>query len=122
MKAGRKTDHPTSGAGETFWSGPSLALHLSVLTMGQGLTCTRKAIAIFERMFYNPLHTERKQSTESKGKGICVYEDRQQKNEKFVAKIESMNEAEFDNFINRLFLKLSELEAQTDHPGLIKSA
>ena len=73
-------------------------------------------------MFYNPNHTELEQRTELKGKGKCVDEDRKQKIERFAELIESMNEAEFDRYINRLFLKLSELEGQTGHQELTKSA
>lgn len=112
MKAGRKTDHPTSGAGETCWSGPSLALHLSVLTMGQGLTCTRKAIAIFERMFYNPLHTEWKQATELKGKGNFVEERREDKRNNVVDLMLQMNDKQLEWFITQALAVLNDKEPQ----------
>lgn len=113
METGRKTDHPTVARGKICWSGSTLALHLFVLTMGQGLTCTRKAIAIFEQMFYNPLHTERKWETESKGKGKCV-DSREEKLKRLIEKIEKMNEDQLRWFIDQALRQLDVPGVQSD--------
>lgn len=55
------------------------ATTLSVQPIGHNIMKSEYAIAICEQMFYNPFHTERKQVTESKGKGNFVSDhDRQE--------------------------------------------
>ena len=61
-------------------------------------------------MFYNPLHTERKQATELKGKGNFVEERREDKRNNVVELMLLMNDNQLEWFITQALAVLNDKE------------